>query len=130
MKAMLEGPVGGTIFRLTLPMMVGTSALILFGRVDTYFVAKLGTLELAALSFTFPVTMFVTFLGIGLGIGTSATVARAIGAGTAHEAEHLATASLLLALTIGCVVAVAGWLSADLLFRAMGADAATRPSGG
>ena len=51
------------------PMVVGIIATISVSLVDTYFVGKLGTSPLAALSFTFPVTMAVTSLAIGLGAG-------------------------------------------------------------
>lgn len=118
---LLEGPVAPMLWRLTLPMVLGIVALILFNLVDTFFVGLLGTRELAALGFTFPVTTFVSYLGIGLGIGTSALVARSIGAGDHDRAARIATDSVLLALSLVATVAVAGHLAIEPLFALLGA---------
>ncbi|MCC7411718.1 MAG: MATE family efflux transporter [Gammaproteobacteria bacterium] len=106
---------------LTVPMVFGIVSLLLFNLADTFFISLLGTRELAALGFTFPVTMFVTYLGIGLGIGTSALVARGIGAGDHDRAARIATDSLLLATLLVVVLAVLGYVSIEPLFLALGA---------
>ncbi len=43
--------------RLMLPMVWGVLSVLAFSLADTYFVAQLETRELAAMSFTFPVTL-------------------------------------------------------------------------
>ena len=68
---MLEGNIKKTLTEMTIPMIFGMIMLMTFGLVDTFFVSLLGTQELAAISFTFPVTFTVISLNIGLGIGTS-----------------------------------------------------------
>lgn len=77
MKAKLtEGSVGLGLVKLTLPMIWGVFAVIGFSLADTYFVAQLGTKELAAMSFTFPV---VTILGsIAMGLGTGKPLVRCL----------------------------------------------------
>ena len=70
-KALLvEGPVAPTLAKLALPMIIGIVAMMAFNLVDTYFVGQLGTKELAAMSFTFPVVMIISSLALGLGMGT------------------------------------------------------------
>ena len=54
---MTEGPVGRTLARLTVPMVVGIVGMVAFNLTDTFFVGRLGTTELAALSFTFPLSL-------------------------------------------------------------------------
>lgn len=88
-KALLiEGPVGKTLVKLTIPMVFGLFSIVAFNLVDTFFVGHLGTDELAALSFTFPVVMVLNSLALGLGIGASAVIARAIGGGD-HRVQRL-----------------------------------------
>ncbi|NOZ12793.1 MAG: hypothetical protein GXO69_03980 [Acidobacteria bacterium] len=58
-------------------MTFGLFAAIAFNLVDTWFVAKLGTNELGAMGFIFPVVMIISSVAIGLGIGASTLVARA-----------------------------------------------------
>ena len=54
--------------QLAAPMMFGILGMSIFNLVDTFFVGRLGTVELAALSFTFPVVMIVSSAAHGLGI--------------------------------------------------------------
>ena len=116
-----EGPVKETLTRLTIPMIFGFVSIMLFGAVDTFFVAQLGSDELAAISFTFPVSFIIISVGIGLGVGTSSVVSRAIGKGDQDEVKHLATYSLALALLIVIALASIGLLSIKPLFTWMGA---------
>lgn len=74
--SMTVGPVGATLVRLTVPMLAALLAMIGYSVAETWFIARLGPHALAAVSFTFPVTMVVISLAIGLGAGTSAVVAR------------------------------------------------------
>jgi Na+-driven multidrug efflux pump len=78
-----EGPVGGHLVSLTVPMIWGILAFMTFNLADTYFVGRLGAPELAAISFTFPVVMVLFSVGIGLGAGTSSVPQR----GTAARAR-------------------------------------------
>ncbi len=74
--SMTVGPVGATLVRLAVPMLAALLAMIGYSVAETWFIARLGPHALAAVSFTFPVTMVVISLAIGLGAGTSAVVAR------------------------------------------------------
>jgi len=62
---LVQGPVGKTLVKLTIPMIVGIIAILGFGLVDSYFIGLLGTEELAAVGFTFPVGMVLTNIAIG-----------------------------------------------------------------
>ena len=79
-----EGPVGRHLVAMTIPMIWGLLAIMTFNVADTYFVGQLGTRELAAMSFTFPVIFALISIAIGLGAGASSVLARAIGEGD-HE---------------------------------------------
>lgn len=116
-----EGSVGGQLFKLTLPMVWGVFAVIAFNLVDTYFVGQLGTDQLAAMSFTFPVVMVFGSLAVGLGIGASSVIARAIGEGDRDKVKHLTTNSLTLSVLIVGIFVVFGLLTIDPLFQLLGA---------
>ena len=77
--SLVEGSIKASLIRMTLPMIVGMFMMFTFSLVDTFFVSLLGTAELTAISFTFPVTFTIMSLAIGLGIGASAVVAKYIG---------------------------------------------------
>lgn len=123
----LHAPIRPTLVRMTMPMMLGIVCLMLFNIVDIWFVGQLGTEPMAALAFTFPVTFTVTSLAIGLGIGTSATLARLIGAGDLVSGARMATDNLLMTSLLMLLVGLGGHWIIDPVFSLMGADAALMP---
>lgn len=123
----LNGPIGPTLRRMTTPMVIGILAVILFQAVDTWFIGRLGTTELAAISFTFPVTYTITNLAIGLSISTSILLAQVIGSGQRDKAQRIATDSLLLSLLLVVILAAVGLVTIDPLFRWLGATDNTLP---
>lgn len=120
-RKLTEGPVGDQLVRLTLPMVWGLFALIAFNLVDTYFVGQLGTAQLAAMSFTFPVVLTLGNLAFGLGIGATSVIARAIGEGDMRRVQRFTTNSLTLSLTAVFLFASVGLFTIDPLFKALGA---------
>ena len=80
-KALIEGPIAPTLFKLALPnivsSIVGTCAIVL----DTYYVGRLGVAPLAALALVFPIQTLMNMISSGaMGGGVSSAVARALGA--------------------------------------------------
>jgi putative MATE family efflux protein len=120
-----EGPVSKQLFDLAAPMVVGMASVMLFNLVDTWFVSRLGTLPLAAMSFTFPVITLVGSFTMGLGIGTSSVLSRMIGAGDEEGVRRTATDALILAVVLVASLATLGWLTIDPVFTALGADPET-----
>lgn len=120
-SALLDEPVGRTLYRSTVPTTIGAVAMILYYLADTWFIGLLGTSELAALGFTFPVTIFVTYFGVGLGIGTSALVARAMGSHDTGEASRITVAALLFGFLVGVVFLYPALHSINWLFPRLGA---------
>ncbi|MFC1736548.1 MATE family efflux transporter [Candidatus Hydrogenedentota bacterium] len=122
-----SGPVGRTLFFMTAPMVVGLFAITAFHLADTLFVARLGTKELAAISFTFPVVMFTTALALGLGVGTASVLSRAIGEEDPDKMRRLATDSLILSFLVVVVFIVIGLFTITPLFTLLGAPAEMLP---
>ncbi len=122
-----QGPVGRTLINLTIPMLFGIFTLVAFNLIDTFYIGQLGTRELAAISFTFPVVMIISSLARGLGVGASAVISRAIGEGDRHKVQRLSTDSLLLALLIVAAFSVVGLLTIKPIFRSLGATPEVMP---
>ncbi len=126
-RRLTEGPVGSQLFQLTLPMVWGVFAIIAFNLADTYFVGQLGTEQLAAMSFTFPVVMTLGSLAMGLGVGASSVIARTIGEGNMDRVQRFTTNSLTLSITVVAVFVILGLLTIDPLFRLLGASPDVMP---
>ncbi len=124
---LLKDPVGNTIKRMTIPMIYGMILLMTFNLVDTFFVSMLGTQPLAAISFTFPVTFTVISLMIGLGIGTSAVIAKFLGRDDHESAKDSATAALYMSAIVVVMLSFVGYLFTDELFTLLGANQSLLP---
>jgi len=96
--------------------------LFTFSLVDTLFISFLGTEPLTAISFTFPVTFMIMSLAIGLGIGTSAVVAKYMGRSDFDKAKEASTVTNYLAIVCACVMVFACWLALDVIFQTIGAS--------
>ncbi len=117
-----HGSVPRTMAKLSVPMMGGIFSAIAFNLADTYFVAELGTFELAAMSFTFPVVMVLVGVAWGLGSGMTASVSRAIGEGDETRVVRLSSDGLMLGFVSVLVLASIGMVTIEPLFFALGAS--------
>jgi len=124
---LLQDPVASTLKQMTIPMIYGMILLMTFNLVDTFFVGLLGTQPLAAISFTFPITFTVISLTIGLGIGTSAVIAKALGKGDNDSAKDSGTSALILAAIVVGIISFIGYLYTDEIFTLLGASKALLP---
>ncbi|MEO0770641.1 MAG: MATE family efflux transporter [Cyanobacteria bacterium J06649_4] len=120
-KSLTEGSIRDRLVKLTLPMVGGIFAIVAFNLADTYYVGQLGTNQLAAMSFTFPVVMTLGSLALGLGVGASSIIARAIGEGDRSRVQRFTTNSLTLGVVAVALLSTIGLLTIDPLFTALGA---------
>jgi len=120
-RDLTQDPVPKALFRLTAPMMLGVSSTILVSMLEIAFIGQLGTVQLAAITFTFPLVMILTSIALGIGIGTSSVIARGIGSGTREDARRLGTHSLILVGVSTFVLSLLGWVSINPVFTALGA---------
>jgi putative MATE family efflux protein len=122
-----KDPVGQSIRSLMLPMLMGMVALLSYSIADTYFIGQLGTLELAAISFTFPVGFIVGAVTMAFGIGTSSVCARLFGADKLEDVERVTVHAMLLGIVTGAILVFIGLMTIDPVFTALGADESTLP---
>ncbi|MBN2853001.1 MAG: MATE family efflux transporter [Clostridia bacterium] len=121
-RDLTAGPVKNVIRDLTIPMIFGILGMVIFNLVDTFYVGKLGTVQMAALSFTFPVVLVVNSINLGLGIGASAVISKAVGENNKEKVTRLSTDSLTLGFLVAAVLALIGELTIHPLFISLGAD--------
>ena len=117
-----KDPVNSTLVRLAIPMAFGIFAMYFYFIADTYFVAQLGTEALAAMSFIFPLIAGILAFVMGLGMGSSSIISRAIGEGNQDKVNRLTTDSLLLGVVISGLLLPIGLLTINPLFKLMGAS--------
>ncbi len=108
------------ILALAVPAFAALVAQPLMSLADTWIVGHLGTPQLAGLGLGSGLLTTVTGLMIFLAYGSTAVVARQIGAGHRSHGIGLGVQAMWLAALIGAVVGAAVWLAAPWLVTALG----------
>lgn len=109
------------LFHLAWPSLVENLLQTMLGVVDLIFVGKLGADAIAGIGLgnQLMYTLVVAFMG--LGVGSTALVARAIGRKDMQDAQRIAKQSLVLTIVISVVLAVLGVLFGHRALDLMGA---------
>ena len=117
-----EGDMSRHVLRLSGFMIMGFLAMTLAQLVEAFYLGMVGRDELAAIAFAFPLVMGFNALTRGIGVGTGAVLARAIGEGNREKAARFTSHGLLLVLifTISCSVLLVWW--GEGVFRLLGAE--------
>lgn len=110
------------ILRLALPALGALAAEPLYVLGDTAVVGHLGTDPLGGLALASTVLLLIHSIFIFLAYGTTAGVARALGAGNESEAANQAVQSMWLAAAIGSILAVCGGFLAPTLVAVLGGE--------
>ncbi|MBD5772485.1 MATE family efflux transporter [Marinomonas colpomeniae] len=104
------------LFSMTWPMLFGILSMMSFQLVDSAFIGQLGILPLAAQGFTLPIQMIVIGLQVGLGIATTAIIARALGAGNERYGKQLGGLVLMIgSVGMVCFCLLIWWLRHPIL---------------
>ena len=122
-RDLTTGNIHRNIWILAVPMILEMATLSVTQIVDTYWVGKLGSAALAAVTISMTLRWVLNSLANGLGIGGMAVVARRIGAHNSAEANHATWQAVLLAVFVSIVLGVLGILVAEPVLRILGADA-------
>ncbi|MGF1691430.1 MATE family efflux transporter [Photobacterium kagoshimensis] len=124
---LLTAPIDDVLRRLTIPMVFGMVAILMFNLVDTFFISLLGTDALAAVSFTFPVTFALNCITMGVGVGLSTSIGRLLGQGDTASAARFSSHGLLLAVILMIAASSLGLVTIDPLFSLLGASPSLLP---
>lgn len=116
------GSLGRHLVRMTIPMTWGILAIISFQLVNTYWVSKLGTFDLAAMTFTQPVSFAIFSVFLGFGIAMSSVVSRLLGAGQFDDVKRVTSHGLIIVFIASLLVAILGHAFMHPLFSLLGAD--------
>lgn len=125
--SLVDDPIPATLKRMTGPMIIGMLMMFSFNLIDTLFISMLGTEPLSAISFTFPVTFMILSLAIGLGIGTSAVVAKYLGCCEHEKAKQASTVTNYTSILLALILSLLGYIFMDDIFLMMGAREALLP---
>lgn len=120
-RRLIEGPIASTLLKMAGPSMLVMVAQTVAGLIETYFVGKLGTDALAAMSLVFPLVMFMQMTSAGaMGGGIASSIARALGARSNEKANSLVFHALVIALGFGILFMAGVIWAGPWLYSSMG----------
>ncbi len=117
-----EGRLGRAILLLSVPMVLEMMMESLLGIVDVFIVSRLGKEAIATVGLTESLLTIIFGIALGLGMATTAMVARRIGEKDRSGAASAAVQSIVLGLLVSAPIGVVGILYTPALFRLMGAS--------
>jgi putative MATE family efflux protein len=124
-----RGSLHRAIWYLAPPMMLEMAVLNVAQVLDAYWVGRLGSAALAAVTISTTVRWVLNSLANGLGIGGMAVVARRIGARDEEAAGHAAGQTILLGLGTALLLSGLGLALTRPLLTLLGAGAKVLPLG-
>ncbi|MFQ6100824.1 MAG: MATE family efflux transporter [Anaerolineae bacterium] len=128
-RDLTSGSLHRNIWYLALPMILETGIQNVSQVLDTYWVGRLGSAALAAVTISITIRWVINSLANGLGIGGLAVVARRIGERDRAAADHAAWQTILLGIAASLLLGGLGLLLARPLLVLLGADAQVLPLG-
>jgi putative MATE family efflux protein len=128
-SALRRRPEDREILRLAIPAFGALVAEPLFLLGDSAIVGRIGTTALGGLGVASQALTTLVSISIFLAYGTTAAVARQLGAGNRRAAIQLGIDGVWLAAVIGAVVLAAGWPLAPVIVHAFGASASVTAGG-
>lgn len=122
-----EDKVGKALIKLGIPSMVGMLVFTLYNLVDTYFVSRLGTTQMAAVSIVYPVNMVVLGFALMFGTGAASCLSRILGSKQFKKANIYASTSLASSMILALVLLTVMLAFSDPLLRLLGATETMKP---
>ena len=115
------------IIKMSWPSIIAMVAMSLYNFIDTFWLARLSSQALAALTICFPIQMIFAAVGIGTGIGAGSFSARMFGAGKLLKASQSAGQIFTLSFFFGLVMIIAVLIFHDGILDYFGANAEIMP---
>jgi putative MATE family efflux protein len=117
-----SGSINKAIILLSIPMIAEMIGEALFAIVDMIFVSRISVNAIATVALTESPLMIIYSVAVGLSMAATAIVARRVGEKKPEKAANAAFQSILLAIVVGIVLGVPGFLYSEEILSAMGGE--------
>jgi putative MATE family efflux protein len=124
-RGMFEGPILKILVSLAFPIFAGMTFQILYSIVDTIWISRIDLNDpsyVGGTGLVFPLLFLVIAICSGILIGTSSLVARSIGKKDRAVLNKTAESGLIIALVMGFLFLLFGYIFAKQLVKALGAS--------
>ncbi len=119
MTTLTEGSILKALVKLSIPLILTNILQTAYNLTDTFWVGRLGSVSVAAVSLAFPIVFIIVSLGSGMAIAGSILVAKRQGAKDTDAVAHISTQTFFSVLTISLILAVIGYVLTPFLVDIM-----------
>jgi len=127
-KNLTKGPILKTLILLSLPIIFANILQSAYQLTDTFWVGRLGTEAVAAVSISFPIIFLFISIGGGLGMAGTILVAQYKGKEDKKAIDHITAQTLVMVVLISTILATAGYFLSPFVLGLMGAEASVLAS--
>ena len=99
-------PIFLLILKMSWPSIVAMVAMSVYNLIDTFWLARLSSQSLAALTICFPIQLIFAAIGVGTGVGAGSFSARMFGAGKILQAKQTAGQIFSLSLFFSFIIII------------------------
>ncbi|NLG12578.1 MAG: MATE family efflux transporter [Elusimicrobia bacterium] len=117
-----EGPILQSLIRISLPIIFANFLHTSYQLIDTFWVGRLGSAAIAAVSLSFPITFLIISLGSGLTMAGTILVAQYKGKNETGAVDYISAQTLLATVIVSAILGCIGYLSSPFLINMLGAD--------
>ncbi|ELY24866.1 efflux protein, mate family [Halogeometricum borinquense DSM 11551] len=119
---MTSGAITPKLVSLSWPLVAGNLLQTFYNLADMFWVGRVGPKAVAAVSLMFPTAWMFVSVAMGVTAAAVALVSQHVGAGDDRAAERVVGQSLLLAIGVGVLLAIIGYLGRHQLLTLIGAQ--------
>ena len=117
-----EGSILKSLIALAIPIIFANILQTVYQLTDTFWVGRLGTDAVAAVSISFPIIFLIISLSGGLAMSGAILVAQYKGRNDQKAVNHITSQTLMMVVIISVILAAIGYLLSPLLIKLMGAE--------
>ena len=117
-----EGPILKSLIKLSLPIIFANILQTAYQITDTFWVGRLGTIAVAAVSISFPIIFLIISFGGGLAMVGAILVAQYKGKKDQKAINHITYQTLLAVAVVSIILSAIGYFLSPHLIKLMGAE--------
>lgn len=110
-------PVGKLLRKMSLPLIISMFVQVLYGLVDSMYVARLGDSALTAISLCMPVQYLAVGIGFGIGVGVNTVVSKKLGEGDSRGVTRAAGNGFFLIWIVSVASVLLGLFAMEPFYR-------------
>lgn len=119
-RLILEGNMSKVILTLGAPIMFNNFIQTLYNLADTFWVSKLGTMPMAAMTLVSPVIFLTLSIGTGINVAGTALISQYIGSNDEEKSIKVSTQMFTFSIVLSIILGIIGYFLTPFIVTFMG----------